>query len=286
MSGWRRRLTTAAALLAMSAPVQAQESSGDLAKASQNPVGNLVSLPLQNNTSFGIGPEDVVSNVLNIQPVFPLGLSENWNLINRAIIPVVYQEAIFPQAEAVNPELATSASGLGDTSYTAFISPAKPGKLIWGVGPSLLLPTATEDRWATNKWSAGAGVVVLGMPGNWVLGLLVQNVWSFAGDDDAADVNSFLIQPIINYNLDGGWYLTSVPVFTANWEAPSGNRWTVPVGGGFGRITKIGKQPVDLSLQAYYNVEQPLPEIAQGPNLENQGDVWTLRLQLKFLFPK
>ena len=168
MSRWRRRLTTAAALLAMSAPVQAQDSSGDLAKASQNPVGNLVSLPLQNNTSFGIGPDDAVSNVLNIQPVYPLGLSEKWNLINRAIIPVVYQEAIFPEAETLNPELATSASGLGDTSYTAFISPSKPGKLIWGVGPSLLLPTATEDRWATNKWSAGAGVVVLGMPGNWV----------------------------------------------------------------------------------------------------------------------
>ena len=124
------------------------------------------------------------------------------------------------------------------------------------------------------------------MPGNWVMGALVQNVWSFAGDDDAEDVNQFLLQPIINFNLEKGWYLTSVPVITANWTAPSSNRWTVPLGGGFGRIVKWGKQPLDLSMQAFYNVEKPTPRIAQGPNLENQGETWTLRLQLKLLFPK
>ncbi len=250
----------------------------DLAKASQNPVGNMISLPLQNNTTFGIGPDDAKSNVLNLQPVYPVSLSDNWNLINRAIVPVIYREEVIPGSG--------SAFGLGDISYTGFISPSKPGKVIWGVGPSFLFPSATEDRWASDKFSAGAGVVVLTMPGNWVVGALAQNVWSIAGDSDAEDVNYLLFQPIINYNLSNGWYLTSVPVITANWEASSDNRWTIPLGGGFGKIAKWGPQPVDLSLQAYYNVESPVPLIAQAPNVDNQGGDWTLRLQLKFLFPK
>ena len=191
---------------------------GDLAKASQNPIGSLVSLPFQNNTSFGIGPNDAISNVLNIQPVYPVGLGKKWNLINRGIVPVIYREEVLPALDIGD------ATGLGDISYTGFISSAQPGKLIWGVGPSFLFPTATEDRWASDKWSGGAGVVLLGMPGHWVLGLLVQNVWSFAGDDDADDVNQLLLQPIINYNFSKGWYFTSVPVITANWEADSDNR--------------------------------------------------------------
>jgi hypothetical protein len=251
---------------------------GELAKASQNPVGNMISLPFQNNTSFGIGPDDAISNVLNIQPVWPVPLSPKWNLINRGIVPVIYREEVIPGAG--------SAFGLGDISYTGFISPSKPGKLIWGVGPSFLLPTAQEDRFATDKFSAGAGVVILSMPGNWVVGALVQNVWSIAGDSNAADVNQLLFQPIINYNFPKGWYFTSVPVITANWEADSDNRWTIPVGGGFGKITKWGNRPVDLSMQGFYNVESPTPLIAQGPNLDNQGETWTLRLQLKLLFPK
>jgi len=279
MSIGKKQVGVLALLVALTGPAFGQDDAADLAKQSQNPVGNMISLPFQNNTSFGIGPNDSKSNVLNIQPVYPVGLSKNWNLINRAIIPVIYQEAIFP-------EVGSSAFGLGDTSYTGFISPAQPGKIIWGVGPSFLLPSSTEDRWATEKWSGGAGVVVLTMPGSWVVGVLAQNVWSFAGDNDAAEVNSFLLQPIINYNMEKGWYLTSVPVITANWTAPSDNRWTVPIGGGFGRIVKWGKQPLDLSASAYYNVEKPVPEIVEGPNLENQGDTWTLRLQLKLLFPK
>jgi hypothetical protein len=254
---WSMTCLLAAVLLM--APLHAEpRDAGDLAKASQNPVGNMISLPLQNNTSFGIGHNDAISNVLNIQPVYPVGLSRNWNLINRGIVPVIYREEVFPALGNGD------AFGLGDISYTGLISPAKPGKLIWGVGPSFLFPTATEDRWASDKWSGGAGVVLLGMPGHWVLGVLVQNVWSFAGDDDADDVNLLLLQPIINYNMKKGWDLTSVPVITANWEADSDNRWTVPLGGGFGKITKWGKQPVDLSMQAFYNVEQPNPLVGRG----------------------
>ena len=277
----RKIVGVAACVLLVTVAVQAQsKDAGELAKASQNPVGNMISLPFQNNTSFGIGPDDAISNVLNIQPVYPVGVNQSWNLINRGIVPVIYREEVLP---ALNEG---DAFGLGDTSYTGFFSPAKPGKLIWGVGPSLLIPTATEDRWSSDKWSGGAGVVLLSMPGHWVVGVLVQNVWSFAGDSDAADVNQLLLQPIINYNFSKGWYFTSVPVITANWEADSSNRWTVPVGGGAGKIMKWGKQPVDLSVAAFYNVEQPAPLVAQAPNLDNQGEVWTLRIQLKLLFPK
>jgi hypothetical protein len=238
----------------------------------------MISLPFQNNTSFGIGPNDAKSNSLLIQPVYPVSLSSNWNLINRAIVPLTYRQEVIPGTG--------SASGLGDISYTGFISPAKPGKIIWGAGPAFVFPTAKEQQFASDKWSAGAGVVILSMPGNWVLGVLVQNVWSFAGDDNAADVNQMLLQPIINYNLSDGWYLTSVPVITANWEAGKDNRWTVPVGGGVGKIMHWGKQAVDLQMQAFYNVEKPIPLAAQGLNLDNQGETWTLRLQLKLLFPK
>ncbi len=256
----------------------AESDKRELAKKSQNPIGNMVSLPFQNNTSFGIGPDDKVSNVLNIQPVYPVSLGSKWNLINRAIVPVIYRQEIIPNTG--------STFGLGDISYTGYISPADPGKLIWGAGPSFLFPTATEDQWASDKFSVGAGVIALTMPGNWVLGGLVSNIWSVAGDDNAADVNQMSFQLIANYNLSDGWYLSSTPVITANWEAPEDNRWTIPIGGGVGKIMKWGNQNVDLKVQAYYNLEKPIPLVGQGVNVNNQGETWTLTLQLKFLFPK
>jgi hypothetical protein len=137
------------------------------------------------------------------------------------------------------------------------------------------LPTATDDVLGTEKWGAGPSAVVLTVQGHWVYGALINQIWSFAGDDDRDDVDQMLIQPFVNYNLTDGWYLSSSPIITANWEADSGNKWTVPVGGGFGKIFRIGKQPMNASVQAFYNVEKP-----------DNGPDWTLRLQLQFLFPK
>ena len=265
-------------LLAMAASLESVASDMDLAKASQNPVGNMISMPFQNNTTFGLGPDDAISNVLNLQPVVPLSLSEDWNLINRAIVPLIHREEVFPGTG--------SASGLGDISYTGYISPAHPGDLIWGIGPSLVLPSAADEQFASDKFSLGAGAVVLMMPGKWVVGLLVQNVWSVAGDNDASDVNEMLLQPIINYNMNNGWYLSSVPVITANWEADADSRWTVPLGGGIGKLMRWGKRPADVSVHGYYNVVSPDPLAGQSINLTNQGGNWTLRLQLKLLFPK
>ena len=135
-------------------------------------------------------------------------------------------------------------------------------------------PTATDDALGSDKWGAGASVVLLTMPGKWVVGSLFSNVWSFAGSGDQ-DVNLFTWQYFINYNLPKKWYLTSAPIITANWEADSDNTWTVPFGGGIGKIFNIGKQPLNGQISAYYNVEKP----EFGPD-------WQLRVQLQFLFPK
>jgi hypothetical protein len=127
----------------------------------------------------------------------------------------------------------------------------------------------------SNKWSAGPAVVVLAMPGQWVLGGLVSNIWSFAGDGGAEDVNFLSAQYFINYNLPKGWYLTTAPTITANWEAERDNTWTVPFGGGVGRVFNIGKLPVNVKVAAYYNVVRP--DFASN---------WTLSGQFTFLFPR
>ena len=245
-------------------PVSADQ---DLAKQAQNPIANMISLPLQNNTNFGIGPDDETQNILNIQPVLPFSLSEDWNLITRTILPVVSQPGILTGGEG-------RTNGLGDTTFTGFLSPKDSSPLIWGVGPVLLLPTATDDKLGSDKWGAGPSVVLLTMPGNWVVGSLFSNVWSFAGSGDQ-DINLFTWQYFINYNLPDSWYLTAAPIITANWKADSNNTWTVPFGGGVGKIFRIGKQPMNGQVSVYYNVEKP-----------DYGPDWQLRVQLQFLFPK
>jgi len=254
-------------LLMYNGAMAAEQNSQDLAKASQNPIANLISLPIQNNTNFGIGPDDETQNILNIQPVWPFSLNDNWNLVTRTILPVISQPGVLTGGEG-------RVNGLGDTTFTGFFSPKDSGDITWGVGPVFLIPTATDDALGSDKWGAGPALVVLTMPGKWVIGSLFSNVWSFAGSGDQ-DVNLFTWQYFINYNLAGGGYLTRAPIITANWEAASGEKWTVPFGAGFGKIFKIGKQSINGSAQAYYNVEKP-----------TYGADWTLRLQLQFLFPK
>jgi hypothetical protein len=268
---WKRTvLATGAALCALLmlvSPVCAEESEEDLAKMTQNPVSDLISVPFQNNWNFDVGPRDKTQYILNIQPVWPFSLNQDWNLITRTIVPVISQPSFAPGMDREN--------GLGDINFTAFFSPAKPSKLIWGMGPTFLLPTATDDVLGTDKWGAGPAAVALTMQGPWVYGALANNIWSFAGTDKRDDVNAFLLQPFVNYNLPDGWYLSSAPVVTANWEADSDNTWTVPVGGGVGKIIKIGKLPLNCSLRAYYNVEKP-----------DFGADWQLQFQVQFLFPK
>jgi hypothetical protein len=258
-------ITLCLAVFVGTSPLWAAEEGDrtELAKKLQNPVSNLISVPFQNNFNFGYGPEDKMQYVLNMQPVIPLHVTEQWNWINRAIIPLIDQPA--PVSEF----------GLGDIQYQGYLSPAKPGKLIWGVGPVLQFPSATDSGLGQDKWCAGPGVVGLRMDGPWVYGALVNNIWSFAGDDNRANVNQMLIQPFINYNFGRGLAIGTSPVITANWEASSGQRWTVPLGGQISQIIPIAKVPVDFLLGAYYNVEKP-----------DNGPEWSLRFQVTLLFPK
>jgi hypothetical protein len=241
-----------------------------LAKATQNPVASLISVPLQNFTDFNIGPFGRNRNtVLQFQPVVPIQLSENWNLITRTIGALVYQPNI------AQPQQGTF--GLTDINPSFFFSPAKAGKVIWGAGPTFLLPTASDNVLGTGKFSIGPAIVALVQPGKWTLGVLVSNLWSVAGSGGRPDINSMTLQYFINYNLKKGYYLTSAPINTANWNAPSGNVWLVPVGGGIGRIMRLGFQPVNVSVQAYGN--------AKRPN-NFPSPTWQLKFQIAFLYPK
>jgi len=251
------------------------QDQADLAKQSQNPVADLISLPFQNNTFFGIGPDNDTANVLNIQPVIPINIGPV-NLINRTIFPLIY----LPDLTSGLPELPEGISGgstfgLGDINYTGWLSPVGGGPVTFGIGPSISFPSATDDVLGSEKWSAGPSAVAVAQPGPFVVGGLIRQLWSFAGKSDRQDVSQMLIQPFVNYNLPEGWFLVSAPIITANWEADSDNQWLVPIGGGGGRVFKIGPQPLNMSLQAYYNVEKP----EFGPD-------WSLRFAISFLFPK
>ena len=238
-----------------------------LQKATQNPVANLISVPVQNNSNFGIGPYDRTQDVLNIQPVIPVKLNEKWNLITRIIQPIVWQP--YPSANTGGEY------GLGDMNPTFFLSPGNPGKVIWGAGPAFVIPTATNDILGQGKFSIGPSFVALAQPGHWTVGALVNNVFSVAGSSHRPYVNQMLLQYFINYNMKKGWYITVQPILTADWRASSGNIWTVPFGGGVGRIMKLGFQPVNITGQFYGNALYP-----------SGASSWSMRLQIAFLFPK
>lgn len=266
---WMARLlavsTAVLALVAVSAAQPASEE--DLAKETQNPVSDLISVPFESNFNFGVGPNDDLQYILYVQPVVPFRLSKDWNLITRTIIPLIDQPELGPGVGDV--------FGLGDIQLSQFLSPAKSGALIWGIGPIFQFPTATDDALGSDKWSAGPTAAALTIRGPWVAGALVNHLWSFAGDDDRADVNQTLIQPIVNYNLPGGWFLSSVPYITANWEKDGDDRWTVPIGIGVGKVHRFGTQPVSLQLTPYYNVVRP-----------DDAAEWTLQFRINLLFPK
>ena len=239
-----------------------------IAKQAQNPIASLISVPFQNNLNFGVGPKDGQQNVLDIQPVIPFKLNDDWNLISRTIVPVVYEPYISP---AVG-----NATGLGDAQVALYLSPATPtDSIIWGVGPVTSFPTATERYLGQGKFSVGLSAVVLTIRGPWLIGLLATDTTSVGGESDRADVHQFLAQPFVNFNFQLGWYLTSSPIITANWKAPSNERWTVPLGGGGGKILRIGKQRLNVSVQAFDDVVHP-----------HDAGNWTLRVQVQLLFPR
>ncbi len=247
-------------------------SASDLRAAVQNPISSLVSLPFK--FTFDYGAENGDATILNIQPVYPI-TKGNWNYVSRLILPVAGVDGAIRTPENPNPIGASSATGLGDTNYSLYMSPVKYGKVIWGAGPSLMIPTASDDQLGSGKWSAGLTAVALTQPKWGSMGILGRQLWSFAGDSDRADVNQTLIEPFANYNLDKGWFLISDIIITANWEAPSSDTWIIPLGGGIGRVYKIGKQAVNNRVEFYYNVVKP-----------DSAPDWTWSFTFQFLFPK
>ena len=246
---------------------------GDLRAAVQNPISSLISLPFKLTLDYGAQNGDAA--ILNLNPVVPVTVGD-WNLVNRALIPVGHVDGAIPGPGNPSPEGgAKSASGLGDINYSIYFSPVKYDKVIWGVGPSLNLPTASDDQLGSGKWSAGITGVALTQPKWGSMGILGRQLWSFAGSSKRSDVNQTLIEPFLNYNLKNGWFLITDMVMTANWEADNDNRWTIPVGGGAGRVFKIGKQAINSRLEAYYNVEK-----ADG------APDYSINFTFQFLFPK
>ena len=261
----KKALTTLAlATVILPGVLSAEMSTEEIAKATQNPLTAMYSLPIQNNTSFG----DHTKNYANLQPVLPFSISDDWTLVTRTILPVIYNGADVPGK--------ADDWGLGDTAMTGFFTPKKTGDsgITWGVGPTVLIPTATDHSPLTpGEWGAGISGVVLAMHGKWVYGGLLSNVWTFTGDHQ---VNSMTIQPFVNYNFGEGVFVTTVPIITANWKADSSNTWTVPLGMGIGKAMKMGSTPFTAQLHGYYNVVRP----------EFNDEAWQMRIQVQWLFPR
>ena len=235
----------------------------ELAKMSQNPLANMMSFPFQNNTTFGNGSElDRTSNVLNIQPVLPFF---NGHLITRTIIPIV--------SKPDYSETSGSKTGVGDISSTFFYSPNSKNGLTWGIGPTFLINT--NNDFSSHKFGLGASFLLLKMKNKFIYGFLLANTWSVAGNKNYSDVNSFMTQYFVNMNFPKGWYISSSPILTANWKAESGQQWLIPFGGGGGKIIRIGKIPLNLQAQVFYNVVRP----------DNYGGFST-RFQIQLLLPK
>lgn len=258
---------------------QAREGNTEaLAKEAQNPVANLISLPIQWNStpSSQWAPRAVdpgaqanrTLNVWNVQPVVPFRLNSDFFLISRTIIPVI-QRPLTGSSDVI---------GIGDINPTIFLVPRTTKRFQFGLGPTLVIPSASDVQLSTQRWSAGPAGVAVYTRGALVAGMLANNIWSFAGEG-GRPVNSMLIQPFLNINLANGWYIASSPIITADWTARNGKGWTVPIGGGVGRIFRIGSQPFNASLQGFWNAVRPEPlgEQLLGPV--------TIRLQIQALFP-
>ena len=252
-----------AAANAQNAPMSAAE----IAKLVQNPLADAIMLPFANDTNLAHGPHRQTGNVLSIQPVVPVHVNDDWNLITRTTIPVIRQVRM---SDTEGPRF-----GIGDAIPILALSPSHSGSLVWGVGPTFILPTATDPLLGARKWAAGPAIIALVMPDPWVFGLLISQYWSFAGSHRTNRVSRLAAQYFVTYNLPEGWFVGSTPIITADWPERGRNRWIVPFGADFGRAFVIGEQPVSAAIGAYYNAIRP-DHVAR----------WQLRANLTFLFSK
>jgi hypothetical protein len=246
----------------------ASESATELAKKLQNPIGDLYNVPFQNNTNFNVGPHSGTQDILNIQPVIPIHVNQDWNVITRTILPLVWSPSFQPGQSVP--------FGTSPTTFSAFLSPRNPvDGWIWGVGPIVEIPTISNKTLGSNVWGAGPAFVIVKLAGPIVAGVLANNVFSFGGTQgpNGTRYGLFTINPFLNYNFGDGWFIGSVPIITAN-ELSGGAKWTLPVGLQGGRLIKlVDKLPVNLLVGAYYNALRP-----------EFGGTWQLRTQVALIF--
>jgi hypothetical protein len=253
-----------AALMILPALATAQDEA-ELARKTENPLADLITVPLQHNWDFGIGSLDAMKYTVKFQPIIPFPLGTNWYLFTRTIVPFSYAEA----SEAGRRD----ASGLEDTSLSLFLSPkyAGPRGFFWGAGPAFQLPTATDDTLGHEKWGAGPTAILSAQRGDWTTYLLVRHIWSFAGDDARPPVSETFMQPSVSYTLKTHTTVGLNLESKYDWQA---GHWTVPSNLSVSQLLKIGKLSVKLALGGRLYVERP----AGGPD-------WGLRFTMTFLFP-
>lgn len=257
---------SSSALIAQEEPKSAANDASELAKKLANPIASIISVPFQNNTDVGIGAFNGSKNTLNIQPVIPVKLSPNTNLITRIILPVVSQHNITGEG--------TSQNGLSDAVVSTWASPSQPKNgLIWGAGAAFLVPTATDDFLGTKKFGIGPTALILKQTNGWTFGALINQIWSVAGDDDRTDVNQMFLQPFLTYNWKSGAGLGCNAEITQSWEANTTIAFINPLVTG---ITKLGTQIVSLGVG-------PRIQVA-GPD-GNKAD-FGVRAQMILVFPK
>ena len=216
------------------AQTQPSGDAHELAKKLSNPVASLISVPFQSNFDFGMGGGSGWRYTLNFQPVIPVALNAKWNLISRTILPVIHQHNVAGVSDQ---------SGLGDITQSFFFSPRESQKFVWAAGPVLLVPTATDDLLGTEKFGIGPTFLILKQKGPWTQGALTNHIWSVAGNDDRAAVNSTFIQPFLAYNTRDAWTYTLNAEMSYDWTA---NHWNIPIHFTLTKLIKVGGRPVSL----------------------------------------
>jgi len=257
-----------ALILAAGSPASAQApDSQELAKKLSNPIASLISVPVQGNLDFDVGPEHGEKLTFNVQPVLPIKLSDDWNMISRTILPIASQWDVVPGSG--------SQFGLGDVVQSLFFSPTKPtsGGIIWGIGPVLLVPTATDPFLGAEKWGGGPTLVALTQRGRWTVGILANHIWSFAGAADRRGISATFMQPFVSYTTAQAWTFSFNTESTYDWIA---DEWSVPFNLGIAKLVRIGKQPVSLSAGLRY----------YAASFTNGPDGFGIRFGVTLLFPK